>query len=607
MWWLVSYATNIGLLRRPNYVDAYSVAPPKTGTHDAPVESVELKLGDDMKTIILFLVIVLASSVSGQIRGTSQVGSLKKKEASKEFRIIITEPQISDKEELNIEGDMLTIHGMIENGESIIRAEINGVEIKLTKDYTFIFDTRLAPGINKFRITASGSGSIQKEFVFYINCKPLETGVNFTIIQPVPGSNNEITVKEKSLLVKISIKDTKDLKEVLINNKKASTLKKSEYYSNVNLQDGVNLISIRTESKSGKVTEAAFRAILKRDTEGPKIVITEPRVTRGIKIVRKSETVVIKGRAEDPSGIYEVTVNELRANLQTDGSFSLNMMLTPGENTLVVKALDNNLNASRDTFYVTRKTEDLISGGKFVGLLIGINSYHGYWPALICPVNDARELGYVLMDKYGFDTVITVYDKDATRKNIIQQLEWLTENLKKDDNLLIFYAGHGQFNKNLNRGYWVPSDAASNSTADYIPNGEIRTFMSGIPAKHILLITDACFGGDIFRGKTESLAFDPNNMERYYREVYRRQSRLALTSGGLEQVRDEGREGHSIFAFYLLKALKENKNRLMDASQLYNELRIAVANNSEQTPILQAVKDTYDEGGQFIFVNRKDE
>lgn len=560
-----------------------------------------------MKTIMIVLVVVLASAVSGQIRGTSQVGSLKKKEAPKEFRIIITEPQINDKEEMSIEGDMLTIHGIIENGQSIVHADINGVEIKLAKDYTFIFDTRLIPGINKFLITASGAGDITKEFVFYIKCKPVETGVNFTILQPVTGSSNEITVKEKNLLVKISVMDTKDLKEVLINNKKASTLKKSVYYANISLQDGLNQISIRTISKSGKITESAFRAILKRDTEGPQIVITEPKVARGIKIIRKSETVAIKGRAEDPSGVYEVTINEIRTNLQPDGSFSLNMMLAPGENALVVKAVDNNLNASKDTFFVTRKTEDLISGGKFVGLIIGINSYHGYWPSLSCPVNDARELGSILTDKYGFDTVITVYDKDATRKNIIQQLEWLTENLNKDDNLLIFYAGHGQFNKNLNRGYWVPSDAVSNSAADYIPNGEIRTFMSGIPAKHILLITDACFGGDIFRGKTESFVFDPNNMERYYREVYRRQSRLALTSGGLEQVRDDGREGHSIFAFYLLKALKENKNRLMDASQLYNELRIAVANNSEQTPILQAVKDTYDEGGQFIFVNRKDE
>ena len=93
-------------------------------------------------------------------------------------------------------------------------------------------------------------------------------------------------------------------------------------------------------------------------------------------------------------------------------------------------------------------------------------------------------------------------------------------------------------------------------------------------------------------------------MSRYYKEVYRKQSRLALTSGGVEEVMDSGKENHSIFTYYLLKALKENKNKYMDASQLFNEFKVAVTNNSEQTPILQAVKDTNDEGGMFIFVKR---
>ena len=67
---------------------------------------------------------------------------------------------------------------------------------------------------------------------------------------------------------------------------------------------------------------------------------------------------------------------------------------------------------------------------------------------------------------------------------------------------------------------------------------------------------------------------------------------------------DAGKEDHSIFTYYLLKALKENKSKYLDASQLFNEFKVAVANNSDQTPILQAVKDTNDEGGMFIFVKR---
>jgi hypothetical protein len=161
--------------------------------------------------------------------------------------------------------------------------------------------------------------------------------------------------------------------------------------------------------------------------------------------------------------------------------------------------------------------------------------------------------------------------------------------------------------KSLNKGYWVPVDAKSNSIADYISNNDVKTFLGGIPSKHTLLITDACFAGDIFRGgETEKIPFDPSDMSRYYKEVYRKPSRLAITSGGIEEVMDAGKDNHSIFTYYLLKALKENENKYMDASQLFNDFKVAVSNNSDQTPILQAVKDTNDEGGMFIFVKSEE-
>ena len=87
--------------------------------------------------------------------------------------------------------------------------------------------------------------------------------------------------------------------------------------------------------------------------------------------------------------------------------------------------------------------------------------------------------------------------------------------------------------------------------------------------------------------------------------MYNKQSRDALTSGGLEEVMDNGKNNHSIFTYYLIKTLTENQQKYMDATQLYNDFKIAVANNSDQTPILQALRDTNDEGGQFVFI-RKD-
>ncbi|MCH8288745.1 MAG: hypothetical protein IID12_06530 [Candidatus Marinimicrobia bacterium] len=39
-------------------------------------------------------------------------------------------------------------------------------------------------------------------------------------------------------------------------------------------------------------------------------------------------------------------------------------------------------------------------------------------------------------------------------------------------------------------------------------------------------------------------------------------------------------------------------------AQLFEQLKIPAANNSKQMPISQAVKNTGDEGGQFIFIRK---
>lgn len=427
-----------------------------------------------------------------------------------------------------------------------------------------------------------------------------------TIMDPIIPKSNEVKHKESSITVRGKVFDARGVKEIKVNEHEATLLKDNLFFSNVQLISGANIITVKATNLKGISSEVTFKVTTDIDQAGPKITITEPQVQRGIKIVRKTELVNIKGKAVDPNGVLEVYVNNQKAKLTTKGEFTTSVNLQVGDNPIYVKAVDNKFNTTIDTFFITRKLEEVISVGKYIALVIGINSYQGYWRPLKNAVNDAEGFANVLRNEYQFDEVHTLLDEEATRRNIIQKFEWLAGNTTKDDNVLIFYAGHGQFNKGLNKGYWVPIDAQSNSVADYVSNNDVKTFLGGIPSKHTLLITDACFAGDIFRGsKTESIKFDPNNMEKYYKEVYRKQSRLALTSGGVEEVSDAGRDDHSIFTYYLIKALQENDKKYFDANQLFNEFRIAVTNNSEQTPMLQVIRDTNDEGGQFIFIRKE--
>ncbi|MFH0843367.1 MAG: caspase family protein [Bacteroidota bacterium] len=240
--------------------------------------------------------------------------------------------------------------------------------------------------------------------------------------------------------------------------------------------------------------------------------------------------------------------------------------------------------------------------GNYFALIIGIDNYTGQWTPLQNAVSDAKAINMILRSKYKFDNIKELYDDQATRQNIIRELEWLVENVKPSDNLLIYYSGHGEFNQALNKGYWVPVDARAVSTSYYISNSDIQTFLGGIKSKHTLLISDACFSGDIFRGNTVSVPFEES--EKYYVRVNSISSRKALTSGGVEPVLDGGREGHSVFAYYLLKALDTNTKQYFDASQLFDNIKIPVINNSDQAPQFNAIKNAGDEGGQFIFLKK---
>jgi TolB-like protein len=424
------------------------------------------------------------------------------------------------------------------------------------------------------------------------------------MLEPAGSESGNIIHQESMIAVRLKAQDENGIENVQINNKKTEPMSNGEFSANISLTPGLNTIPIVVTNKKGFTTEKQINVIVPAG-QGTIISITEPAVSRGIKIVSKKDLITVIGTAVDLTGIKVVTVNGRNAILDKNGNFSIQMNLEVGENRLLVKAVNGNKVEKVDTFFVTRNAQEMLAAGRFIAFVIGINSYSGYWHPLNNALNDAKGMAELLKTEYKFDTVITLLDKDATRKNIIQKFEWLANNLKVDDNLLIFYSGHGQLNKVLNKGYWVPVDANSNSVADYISNSDIKIFLGGIPSKHTMLIADACFAGDIFRGsQTEQVPFDPNNMDKYYKEVYRKQSRLALTSGGLEEVMDAGKEGHSIFTYYLIKALKENTKKYIDASQLFNEFSVSVTNNSEQTPQLQAVKDTNHEGGQFVFIKR---
>ena len=106
--------------------------------------------------------------------------------------------------------------------------------------------------------------------------------------------------------------------------------------------------------------------------------------------------------------------------------------------------------------------------GRYYALVIGNNAYTNLHP-LRTAVNDARVIAEMLNTLYGFHVTLLL---DVTREEIITRLDQLRTVLTDQDNLLIYYAGHGVLDAGEDRGYWLPVNARNDSRVHWIANTE---------------------------------------------------------------------------------------------------------------------------------------
>lgn len=239
-----------------------------------------------------------------------------------------------------------------------------------------------------------------------------------------------------------------------------------------------------------------------------------------------------------------------------------------------------------------------LSNAKYYSLFIAVNNYKD--PGindLDNPANDAKRLYELLTQEYTFKPELAKFLTDPTQHQIIESLDELSQKLTSADNLLIFYAGHGLFDQQLGNGYWLPSDATPKNRANWLSNSLLRDYIRGIPAKHTLLIADACFSGGIFKVRD---AFAGIAQSEY--ELYKLPSRKAMTSGAMKTVPDK-----SVFLDYLTKRLRENTKPFLSSEVLFANFKSAVINNSpnHQVPQFGEIHETGDEGGDFIFIRKQ--
>jgi peptidoglycan hydrolase-like protein with peptidoglycan-binding domain len=232
--------------------------------------------------------------------------------------------------------------------------------------------------------------------------------------------------------------------------------------------------------------------------------------------------------------------------------------------------------------------------GRYHAVVIGNNAYRSL-PKLNTATTDAKAVADLLEKDYGYDVTLLT---DASEETIVGTFATLRRTLTENDNLLVYYAGHGWFDEEAERGYWLPVDAVADNQSNWISNADVTDMLKAIKAKHVLVVADSCYSGTLTRG----LAIGGKNPG-YYHAIVERRARTVLTSGGLEPVLDAGGGRHSVFAKAFLETLQGNTG-VIDGEGVFQRVRELVILNAEQVPEYGNIRLAGHDGGDFLFVRK---
>lgn len=376
----------------------------------------------------------------------------------------------------------------------------------------------------------------------------------------------------------------------------------------------------RQQAELQRLESAARQQLL----VGPELALIEPQVVRTRDIVPvatvQSPERRIVGRVTAPAGVVSLTVNDRAVTPNELGVFDLILPVAEGESPVAIVAVDRQ--GKRSELQFTLRREAVVARaspaaassasavpagvdfGRYHALVIGNNDYRQL-PDLTSPINDATEIAAVLQRRYGFRTTVL---RNADRYAILSELNRLRETLTSADNLLIYYAGHGELDEVNQRGHWLPVDAERDSTANWIPSTAITDLLNIIQAKQVLLVVDSCYAGALTRSAVGRLGtgMTPAEQQHWYRTMAKRKSRTVLTSGGVAPVLDAGGGRHSVFAKALLEVLEAN-TAILDGQRLHRDVaaRVAFAAANlrfDQVPEYAPIRYAGHEAGEFFLV-----
>jgi hypothetical protein len=248
---------------------------------------------------------------------------------------------------------------------------------------------------------------------------------------------------------------------------------------------------------------------------------------------------------------------------------------------------------------------------KSYALLFGISTYDDSGRNLPGASQDVERMKAYLIAQ-GFDRVVVLSDRAVTESALRQVQAHFDNQIRPDDRLLVYYAGHGQQSKTGDADLVLSSGAR-------VPMERFMTWIRGVKVKHLLVLLDACYSGTVITGVRDVLApLDRRTRDKVY-ALAREGSRFVITAGDASQVAHEDirRWGGGLFTSAVLRALRpaHKGGGIVTTYDLYSRVKDYVVEEVQKNGLTAQMPRIRDLGyggdgknppelsrGEFVFV-----
>lgn len=325
----------------------------------------------------------------------------------------------------------------------------------------------------------------------------------------------------------------------------------------------------------------------------------------------------VVARVVAPAGIATVKVNGQVQAPDAQGFLSIPVTVGDARVSLLVEAQDRaGVTAQAQLAMVQRSATPAATSapaksaattllkGRRLALVIANQAYQ-HWPKLDTPLADAQAVSEALRQRFGFDVTVL---QNATRQQLLAALSRLRLQAGPEDQVLVYYAGHGQMDSVTARGYWIPVDGDEKDLAQWVSVIDVTDQLSAMAARHVMVIADSCYSGTLMRSLIPQVdqALSPDQRQGPLKQLAQQRVRVAMTSGGLEPVADGGSVDHSLFARSLLDMLDQVKAPVA-AQELFQAVSNRFAHLAQRLRITQQpqyapIGFAGHEAGDFVLV-----